>query len=209
MTVFLFCLKVEMDTNGVFVPRYAGKIFIDHWTLLGQTHSLQIWIGKRNRTQRFVLTFFSLHGPQRLRLLALAAGLARLPFESAVSNDRRRTTHIFGFVANPFWSPCFCYSGEKGTKRFSWRQIWSSNCVPLIRIYFSRFGSASELRLVVGDIAEAKAMSFALRFPTFAPSPYTAQGRFNWFRNPICRTSLRDSLAGYDPGDNQMWSMTV
>ena len=113
MTVFLFCLKLEMDTNGVFVPRYAGKIFIDHWTLLGQTHSLQIWIGKRNRTQRFVLTFFSLHGPQRLRLLALAAGLARLPFESAVSNDRRRTTHIFGFVANPFWSPCFCYSGRR------------------------------------------------------------------------------------------------
>ena len=40
--------------------------------------------GKRIRTQRFVLTFFSLPGPQRLRLLALAAGLAKLPFESAV-----------------------------------------------------------------------------------------------------------------------------
>ena len=33
--------------------------------------------------------------------------------------------------------------GEKGTKRFSWRWIWSSHCVPLIRFFFPHFGLAS------------------------------------------------------------------
>ena len=58
----------------------------------------------------------------------------------------------------------FATQGE-GRTAISWRQIWSSNCVPLIR-FFSHFGLASELNLVVSDIVEAQAMSFALKIET-------------------------------------------
>ena len=43
---------------------------------------------------RFVLLFFSLHGSQRLRLLTLAASLARLSFKSVVPTVGERP-HIF------------------------------------------------------------------------------------------------------------------
>ena len=69
--------------NGVFVPRYARNLFIDHWVLLGQK-KYKCGFGKRNERQLFVLFFFSLHGFQRLRLFTLAASLARLPFKSAL-----------------------------------------------------------------------------------------------------------------------------
>ena len=70
--------------NGVFVPRYARNWFIDHWILLGQI-ICKCGFGKRNERRRVVLFFFSLHGwVLRLRLLTLAASLARLPFKSAL-----------------------------------------------------------------------------------------------------------------------------
>ena len=50
---------------------------------------------------------------------------------------------------------------EKGTKRSSWRQICST-----YTFFFSHFALACELHLVVGDIAEAKAMSFVFNLKT-------------------------------------------
>ena len=64
---------------------------------------------------------------------------------------------------------------------------------------------SSELHLVVRHIAEAQANSHS-DFQLVAPSPYTVQGRCNCFRNPVFRTSFRDSVAGHDPGCNKMWS---
>ena len=69
------------------------------------------------------------------------------------------------------------------------------------------FGFASELHLVVCTSRKQRRCRLHSDFQLFAPSPYTVQGRFrrfNCLRNPVFRTSRRDSVAGHDPGCNKM-----
>ena len=105
--LLLMCLKLwrrddfvvlPYNRNVVFVPRYARKLFIDHWILL-----VEIFCKPGFGKPGFHTAFCA--------LLSLFIGLSVcvcqlwlpvwLDFLSSLlcgSNDRRRTTHIFGFV---------------------------------------------------------------------------------------------------------------
>ena len=105
--LLLMCLKLwrrddfvvlPYNRNVVFVPRYARKLFIDNWILL-----VEIFCKPGFGKPGFHTAFCA--------LLSLFIGLSVcvcqlwlpvwLDFLSSLlcgSNDRRRTTHIFGFV---------------------------------------------------------------------------------------------------------------